>query len=228
MTRSPGIYERYLWVKRSAMSVNMNGWFGDGNGYTAARFAATSGFVTLEFANHAARLYGVDASWRAPLRGNAGLGRFALLDVFGYVRGENLDNGGNLYQIMPVNGLVGLEHRRGNWSSALDFQAVDAKGHVQAVRNELATPGYALLNLRTSYQWKLIEGAGVRLDAGIDNLANRSYVLPLGGLRGDSGFRPWLIRIAGKQALMRPRPGELAPGSPSRFRPPRRGRNPHR
>ena len=33
-TRSPGIYERYLWVKRSMMSVNMNGWFGDGNGYT--------------------------------------------------------------------------------------------------------------------------------------------------------------------------------------------------
>jgi iron complex outermembrane receptor protein len=238
-TRSPGIYERYLWVKRSAMSVNMNGWFGDGNGYTgnpnlrpevantfsatagwraaakdgwelkitpyytrvqdyidvdrcpviadgsngctAARFAAASGFVTLKFANHAARLYGVDASWRAPLGGNAGMGRFALLGVFGYVRGENLDNGGNLYQIMPVNGLAGLEHRRGNWSSAFDFQAVDAKRNVQAVRNELATPGYALLNLRTSYQWKLTEGAGVRLDAGIDNLADRSYVLPLGG-----------------------------------------------
>ena len=201
-TRSPGIYERYLWVKRSAMSVQMNGWFGDGNGYTgnlnlrpevantfsatagwraaakdgwelkitpyytrvqdyidvdrcpviadgsngctAARFAATSGFVTLQFANHAARLYGVDASWRAPLGGNAGMGRFALLGVFGYVRGENLDNGGNLYQIMPVNGRVGLEHRRGNWSSAFDFQAVDAKRDVQAVRNELATPGYAL------------------------------------------------------------------------------------
>jgi iron complex outermembrane receptor protein len=33
-TRSPSIYERYLWVKRSSMSANMNGWFGDGNGYT--------------------------------------------------------------------------------------------------------------------------------------------------------------------------------------------------
>ena len=140
------------------------------NGCTAARFAATSGFVTLQFANHAARLYGVDASWRAPLGGNAGMGRFALVGVFGYVRGENLDNGGNLYQIMPVNGLVGLEHRRGNWSSAFDFQAVDAKKNVQAVRNELATPGYALLNLRTSYQWKLVEAASLRLDAGIDNL----------------------------------------------------------
>jgi iron complex outermembrane receptor protein len=33
-TRSPNLYERYLWVKQSAMSVDMNGWFGDLNGYT--------------------------------------------------------------------------------------------------------------------------------------------------------------------------------------------------
>ena len=184
-TRSPSIYERYLWVKRSAMSVQMNGWFGDANGYTgnlnlrpevantfsattgwhstaedgwqlkitpyytrvqdyvdvdrcpvindgsngctAARYVATSGFVTLQFANHAALLYGVDASWRAPLGGNAGVGRFALVGLLGYVRGENLDSGGNLYQMMPVYGQAGLEHRRGNWSSAFEFRAVDAK-----------------------------------------------------------------------------------------------------
>jgi len=33
-TRSPNLYERYMWVKQSAMSVDMNGWFGDLNGYT--------------------------------------------------------------------------------------------------------------------------------------------------------------------------------------------------
>jgi iron complex outermembrane receptor protein len=238
-TRSPSIYERYLWVKRSAMSADMNGWFGDGNGYTgnlnlhpevantfsatggwrsmardgwelkvtpyytrvqnyidvdrcpvtvdgsngctAARFAATSGFVTLQFANHAARLYGADASWRAPLGGSAGTGRFAIAGVFGYVRGQNLDTGGNLYQMMPVHGDVAFEHRRGNWWSTLDFVAVDAKTDVEAVRNELRTPGYALLNLRSGYRWKLAESTGIRLDAGIDNLTNRQYALPLGG-----------------------------------------------
>ena len=251
-TRSPGIYERYLWVKRSAMSVQMNGWFGDGNGYagnlnlnpevannfsgtvgwrgaakdgwefkitpyytrvqdyidvdrcpviadgsngcTAARLNATSGFVTLQFANHAARLYGADVSWRAPLGSNTGLGRLALVGVFGYVRGENLDNRGNLYQIMPVNGRVGLEHLRGNWSNALDFQAVDAKRDVQAVRNELATPGYALVNLRSSYRWKLTEAASLRLDVGFDNLTNRNYALPMGG-------RYWIGDKMGKTQL---------------------------
>ena len=240
-TRSPSLYERYLWVKRSAMSVDMNGWFGDGNGYTgnlnlrpeiantfsasagwrskakgnegwelkitpyltyvqdfidvqrcpvindgssgctATRFAATSGFVTLQFINQAARLYGADATWRAPLGGNDATGRFALRGVFGYVRGQNLDSGGNLYEIMPVNGLVGLEHRRGDWSSGFDFQAVDRKSDVEAVRNELPTAGYALLNVRTSYRWKLAENVGIRLDAGVDNLTDRNYALALGG-----------------------------------------------
>jgi iron complex outermembrane receptor protein len=233
-TRSPSIYERYLWVKRSSMSAGMNGWFGDSNAYvgnldlrpevahtlsatagwhapskqgwevkvtpyytrvqdyidvdrcpliadgsngcTAARFAATSGFVTLQFANHSARLYGVDSSVRIPLGGS-----FELAGVLGYVRGENLDTGDNLYHMMPLNGNLALEHHRGQWSSRLEFQAVDAKTDVQAVRNELRTPGYALLNLRSGYKWKLVERASMRLDAGVDNLTNRKYDLPLGG-----------------------------------------------
>jgi iron complex outermembrane receptor protein len=230
-TRSPSIYERYLWVKRSFTSANMNGWFGDGNGYTgnldlrpeiahtvsatagwhdanrgwelkvtpyltrvhnyidvnrcpviedgsdgctADNFTATSGFVTLQFANHAARLYGVDASVRTPLGGESKMGRFALSGVLRYVRGRILDTGDNMYHMMPLHGVAALEHQRGEWSSALDFQAVDAKTDVEAVRNELATPGYALLR-------KLVEGTGLRLNAGIGNLTNRKYDLPLGG-----------------------------------------------
>jgi iron complex outermembrane receptor protein len=238
-TRAPSLYERYLWVKRSSMSANMNGWFGDGNGYTgnldlrpevahtvsatagwhdkakdrwqlkitpyytrvqdyidvdrcpviadksngctAAKFSATSGFVALQFANHAARLYGVDATLRMPLGGNAGLGAFALAGVIGYVRGENLDTGSNLYHMMPFHGNLSLEHNLGRWSSALEFQAVDAKTDVDAVRNELPTSGYALLNVRSGYQWKLVERASMRLDAGIDNLTGRKYALPMGG-----------------------------------------------
>jgi len=238
-TRSPNLYERYLWAKRSSMAAQMNGWFGDANGYagnldlrpevantlsgtvgwhsaatkrwelklapyytrvwdyidvdrcaviadgssgcTADRFAATSGFVNLQFANHAARLYGVDVSGRMPLGGKAQFGDFSLAGVLGYVRGRNLDTGNNLYQIMPANAALTLEHRRGDWSSAIEFRAVDAKRDVQAVRNELRTAGYTLFNIRTGYEWHPTEPTTLRLDAGIDNLANRNYVLPLGG-----------------------------------------------
>jgi len=48
--------------------------------------------------------------------------------------------------MMPLHGNLALEHHLGQWSSTLEFQAVDAKTDVQAVRNELRTPGYALVN----------------------------------------------------------------------------------
>jgi iron complex outermembrane recepter protein len=251
-TRSPNLHERYLWAKRSAMSAQMSGWFGDANGYTgnlelrpevantlsataswrsaadtgwelkvtpyhtrvsdyidvdrcpviadgsngctAARFAATTGFVTLQFANHAARLYGVDAEARMPLGSNAQVGDFALSGVLGYVRGSNLDTGDNLYQIMPANAAITLEHRRGDWSTAIDFRAVAAKRDVQAVRNELRAPSYALVNVNTGYEWHPTDGTTVRLDVGIDNLANRNYVLPLGG-------RYWVGDATGMSAV---------------------------
>ena len=44
------------------------------------------------------------------------------------------------------------------------------------VRNEIATPGYGLLHLRAAYEWRR-----VRLDAGIENLLDKRYALPLGG-----------------------------------------------
>lgn len=232
-TRSPNLYERYLWVKRSNMSVQMNGWFGDANGYTgnldlrpevahtlsatagwhdagkrdreltvtpyytyvgdyidvdrcpvvaggngctAAKLTATSGFVNLQFANHDARLSGVDVSGRLPLGGNLTTGAFSLAGVVSYVRGRILDSGDNVYQLMPLNARLTLEHRRGRWTSAAAAQAVAAKNTVQAVRNELATPGYVLVNLRTSYQW-----GKLRLDVGLDNATDKRYVLPLGG-----------------------------------------------
>ena len=178
----------YLTYVQDYIDVDRCPVIADGSdGCTAAMFSATSGFVTLQFANHAARLYGVDGSFRVPLGDSAQLGTFALTGLIGWVRGKNLDTGDNLYHMMPLHGTLALQHLRGNWSSALEFQAVDAKTDVEAVRIELPTPGYTLVNLRTGYQWHLAERVGIRLDAGIDNLAGRNYVLPLGGryLAGD-------------------------------------------
>jgi iron complex outermembrane receptor protein len=232
-TRSPNLYERYLWVKRSNMSVQMNGWSGDANGYagnidllperadtlsatagwhngakrdrelkvtpyytvvhdyidvdrcpviagsngcTAAKLAATTGFVNLRFANHDARLYGVDVTGRAVLLRDPSVGAFTLTGAVGYVRGRNLDTGDNLYRMMPLTSTLTLEHTRGRWSSAVGVQAVAAKTDVQAVRIELTTPSYTVVNVRSSYQWEHL-----RFDVGVENLLDRSYLLPLGG-----------------------------------------------
>ncbi|ATE59546.1 TonB-dependent receptor [Thauera sinica] len=146
-----------------------------GGSCTAANLAARQGFVYLQFANQSARLYGVDVSGHAPLA-QTGWGDFGLGAVLNYTNGKNLETGDRLYNIMPLNTTVTLTHGLGGWDSAVEWVAVRGKKAVSEVRNELETPGYGLVNLRTGYTWR-----NVRLDLGVENLFDRLYYLPLGG-----------------------------------------------
>jgi iron complex outermembrane receptor protein len=140
-----------------------------------ANLTATNGFVFLRFANHDAALYGVNVEGKLALWNNPDFGRGDLRGTLGYVHGERTDGIG-LYHLMPINAKIALDHTWGNWSSSLELQLVGAKTRVSEVHNELTTPAYALVNFRTGYQWQ-----AVRVDVGIDNLFNQSYLLPLGG-----------------------------------------------
>jgi iron complex outermembrane receptor protein len=226
-TRSPNLYERYVWSTNNSMVTNMNNWYGDGNGYVgnidlkpevANTISATAswhdaakavwglsitpyytrvenyidavacsavgkicptrsdGFVNLSLTNQTARLYGADVSGRLPLGSASGFGSFAASGVLSYVKGKNLTTGGNLYNIMPLNLKLAFEQHLGRWTNVIETTFVDAKTDVEAVRKELKTPGYSLLNLRSSYEWKQ-----VRLDVGVDNVLDKLYALPLGG-----------------------------------------------
>ncbi|MGO9171481.1 MAG: TonB-dependent receptor domain-containing protein, partial [Rhodomicrobium sp.] len=136
----------------------------------------TSGAVELIYVNQDAEIFGADLYGRMPLHYSDEYGKFSLVGVAGYDRGINLVTGGGLYHMMPLNAKLTLEHKLGNWSSAAELQLVDAKTDVETVRNELQTPGYALVNLRSSYQW-----GQVRFDLGVENLFNQQYYSPLGG-----------------------------------------------
>lgn len=135
----------------------------------------TNGFYFLKFANHNARLWGFDVSGRANLYKDETLGQFSTHTVMSYVRGERMD-GGNLYHMMPFNMKLSLDHQLENWKSVLEMQFVDAKTKVQAIRNELQTPSYILLNAKTGYKWK-----NLNIDVGVDNVLNKQYYHPLGG-----------------------------------------------
>lgn len=139
-------------------------------------FANTNNqFVVLKYANQSARLYGLDLSGRMPLA-KTSLGEFGLRGLMNYTKGENRDTGGNLYNIMPLNGKVALTHQYGSWSNAVELVGVAGKNDTSSVRNEVHTAGYSLTHLRTSYTWK-----NVRVDFGVENLFDRFYYLPLGG-----------------------------------------------
>ena len=141
----------------------------------AATWPANPGRVALRFANHDAELYGMDVSAKKVL-GHAG-GEWSVRSVLNYVHGEDLDSNSDLYNIMPLNARIALDHSAGNWNSSIEWQGITAKDNVDKIRQELKTAGYSLVNLRTSYTWD-----NVRVDAGIDNLFDKQYELPLGGV----------------------------------------------
>lgn len=134
-----------------------------------------AGRTALKFVNHDAELYGVNLATKKYL-GRAG-GEWDGRVGINYVRGKDLDSDTGLYNIMPLNAKFAVDHRLGNWGSSLEFVAVAAKSHVDTVRLEQKTGGYSLVNFRTSYTY-----GNLRVDAGIDNLFDRRYGLPLGGL----------------------------------------------
>jgi iron complex outermembrane receptor protein len=146
-----------------------------GGSCTAANLTNTNTFVFLQFANHSARLYGLDLSGKMPL-GKTGFGDFGLKGLLSYTNGKNRDTDDGLYNIMPLNAKLTLTQKFGGWDNAIELVMVKSKNDVSDVRNELETSGYNLVNLRGSYSWKQ-----VRVDFGVENLFDKLYNLPLGG-----------------------------------------------
>jgi iron complex outermembrane recepter protein len=143
-------------------------------------FGATT-FNQLQFANHDAELYGLDMSGKFQIWKSSSYGQGELKGILGYVRGKTLDNGNSLYHLMPLSTRWSLEQQLSAWTNALELQLVARKTEVDPLREEPQTPGYALVNLRTSYEWR-----NLRFDAGITNMCNRFYFLPLGGVNYDN------------------------------------------
>ncbi|MGJ5179662.1 TonB-dependent receptor [Bradyrhizobium oligotrophicum] len=140
-----------------------------------ANLTANTGFVYLQFANHDATLYGINVEGRLTVWDDLTYGHGQIRGLIGYVRGRRTD-GVDLYHMMPINAKLALDHHLGGWTNSVELQLVGSKTVVSQVRNELTTASYALVNLRTGYEWQ-----HVRLDLGVDNLFNQTYDLPLGG-----------------------------------------------
>jgi iron complex outermembrane receptor protein len=135
----------------------------------------TNEFYILKFVNQTARLYGLDLSGKMPLA-KTSAGEFGLYGLLSYTKGENRDTGDGLYNIMPLNAKLALTQKRGGWNNAAELVMVSRKDDVSEMRNEMETPGYALVNLRGSHSWKK-----VRVDFGVENVFDRLYYHPLGG-----------------------------------------------
>lgn len=147
-----------------------------GSGCNGTNMTATNCYVTLQYQNVNAMLYGIDLSGSYHIGSINNIGNFSATGVVSYVRGHNETTGDNLYHIMPINAKAALQHQLGKWTTRFEMQSVAEKERVSKVRNEMQTSGYSLFHLRSSVELK-----HARLDLSIENLFNKFYLLPLGG-----------------------------------------------
>jgi iron complex outermembrane receptor protein len=138
---------------------------------------ATVTRALLHFANHDARLWGIDMRGKMTVWNSNQYSRGQLKGSLAWTRGERTD-GSDLYHIMPLNGSVSIEQMVNAWTNSVELQVIDSKTNVDLQRYEPVTDRYALVNLRTSYQMN----NNVNLTFGIRNLFDKQYDLPLGGV----------------------------------------------
>lgn len=129
----------------------------------------------LQYQNQTARLTGVDISGQTQLAEHRS-GIWQLDGTLSYIDAKNTDTDSGLYNVVPWQGRLSLNHSLGGWDNSLEWLLVSKKNRVSAIRNEQTTGGYALLNLRLSHSWQQL-----RLDLGVENMLDKFYYLPQGG-----------------------------------------------
>jgi len=150
-----------------------------------------STFAQLQFDNHNASLYGADLSGNATVWHSAGFGQGQLSGIASWLHGERLDTHTPLYQMMPLNAHAALDEELKGFTAGIGVEAVDRKSNVDPHRYEQVTPGYALFSLHAGYKRGPLQAS-----AGADNLLNRNYELPLGGVNFDDFMASgWMSQI---------------------------------
>src|SRR5260370_303665 len=82
--------------------------------------------------------------------------------------------------MMPLHAHIALEEQKCGFTGGLGIEAVDRKSDLDPKRFEQRTHGYARFDLHAGYQ-----RGHLRFTGGADNLLNRYYELPLGGVNFD-------------------------------------------
>lgn len=141
------------------------------------RMAMSVSRPQLKFTNLDAELYGLELKGLWQLADTTALGVWQLEGGAVYTRGQRRDDNSDLYQIMPLQLNLALEHQLQNWSSRLALEWTDEKRHTDSRRHENATGSYTLVNLETRYQWQRLS-----VDLAVRNLLDEHYELPLGGV----------------------------------------------
>ncbi len=164
-------------------AAEISGWYTDVQDYIDVDVIGSfnrSGLASgqrniLQFSNTDARLYGASVKASRVLMDNNS-GKLTLKNAFRWQQGKR-DDGGYLYQIMPVQNTLSAEYVRDAFSSSLNWQWVGNKNHVDLRRFENSTDAYSVVDLKTAWTWQ-----SLTFHFDITNLFDEYYEAPLAGV----------------------------------------------
>jgi len=131
-----------------------------------------------------ARIYGFDFSadhnfWRD----------YIFYTTASYVKGDDITADGNLPEIPPLNGRIGLK------LSFLEYMQTDVSSTIFAEQNDVAegeitTPGYAIFNLFLNTVPIKLSSLSFRIYSGVENIFDKAYQNHLSTTRGSITIEP--------------------------------------
>jgi iron complex outermembrane receptor protein len=93
--------------------------------------------------------------------------------------------------MMPINLRIVFDEELKGLTAGIGLQAVDHKSHVDVRRFEQRTAGYSLFTFHAAYR-----RGHFHTGVAADNLLNRNYELPLGGVNFDDYMASmWMGKI---------------------------------
>lgn len=161
--------------------------------YTGAEI---DGLNEVRYEMSEARIWGGEANINAHLSPDTWKNQFSLTLTFDYTRGKLTDGSdSNIPRITPMRTLTRLTHNLDSWQTGVEAQFVSPQRDTAFF--ELPTAGYVMMNIDSSYEFKVgtqrirVFGQGTNL---LDQEArvHTSFIKDLSALRGrafTAGFR---------------------------------------
>jgi iron complex outermembrane receptor protein len=169
----------HAWQLKAAPYVNLLTDFIDVDSLATTTYGMAT-LAELQWANHPARIYGGDLSGNVTLWDGLSAGLGTLSGTAAWLHGERTDTHTPLYQMMPMNARIRFNEGWRTLNAGFTVDAVDRKRNLDPNRLEQHTAGYTLFGINASYSHGPLE-AGISAD----NLFNKAYALPLGGVNVD-------------------------------------------
>ncbi|HVO73842.1 MAG TPA: TonB-dependent receptor [Ignavibacteriaceae bacterium] len=173
---------RYYSYELKIISSFFYNYFNDLVAEVPGTFEGRAAFVKTNIGK--SRLYGFDISSEYNF-----ITDFLLFTAISYVKGDDITAGGNLPEISPLNGKIGVQIGLLKNMQA-EINSIIFAAQNETARGEIKTPGYAVFNGSLNSNLLSLSGMNLSISAGIENILNKSYRDHLSTARGSITTEP--------------------------------------